>query len=233
MSVTPMTIKLKASLYTLTIVQIYQMDLQAIARELEQLVRQTPQFFQQLPVILDIQCINTETGHFLTALNALDTCLRQYGLIPVGIRGSNTLQANLAQQKGWALFSDTKTMLPSASQTPSPPKEATLITNPVRSGQQIYAAGDLIVLGSVSPGAELLAEGHIHIYGRLSGRALAGVSDNPNAHIFCVHLEAELVAIAGHYWLYEDLQKNTLKSHVDLFLKQDQLQIRHLGHSAL
>lgn len=104
------------------------------------------------------------------------------------------------------------------------------IIQPVRSGQQIYAPnGDLLVLNSVSHGAELLADGHIHVYGPLRGRALAGISGNEEAHIFCQSLEAELVSIAGRYKISEDLKDNPLwKQPVRLFLEKGKLQIAKL-----
>jgi septum site-determining protein MinC len=74
-----------------------------------------------------------------------------------------------------------------------------VIDRPLRSGQRIYAKGDLVVLGIVSNGAEVIAEGNIHIYAPLRGRALAGVHGNHDARIFCTSLEAELISIAGIY----------------------------------
>lgn len=74
-----------------------------------------------------------------------------------------------------------------------------IITQPVRSGQQIYHAGELIILASVGAGAEILADGNIHVYGPLRGRALAGVNGNNDAHIFCQHFEAELISINGRF----------------------------------
>jgi len=80
--------------------------------------------------------------------------------------------------------------------------KAKLITVPVRSGQQVVAKGsDLIVSSSVSRGAELLADGNIHVYGALRGRALAGISGYLEARIYCQSLEAELLSIAGYYRL--------------------------------
>lgn len=104
------------------------------------------------------------------------------------------------------------------------------IIQPVRSGQQIYAPnGDLLVLNSVSHGAELLADGHIHVYGPLRGRALAGISGNEEAHIFCQSLEAELVSIAGRYKISEDLKDDPLwKQPARLFLEKGKLQIARL-----
>lgn len=74
-----------------------------------------------------------------------------------------------------------------------------LIDKPLRSGQQVYAQGDVVILDLVSYGAEVIAEGNIHIYAPLRGRALAGVKGNPDARIFCTCLEPELISIAGIY----------------------------------
>ncbi|WP_322053593.1 septum site-determining protein MinC [Paraburkholderia bannensis] len=84
--------------------------------------------------------------------------------------------------------------------TRNAPRAATLVVDrPLRSGQRVYAKGDLVVLGMVSNGAEVIAEGNIHIYAPLRGRALAGVHGNHDARIFCTSLEAELISIAGIY----------------------------------
>jgi septum site-determining protein MinC len=104
--------------------------------------------------------------------------------------------------------------------------KAKIISQPIRSGQQIYAKeGDLIILASVSPGAEVLADGNIHIYGALKGRALAGVSGNKEARIFCQKLEAELVSIAGHYWVNEDLSPLPSGQTIQIYLENDRLHI--------
>lgn len=85
-------------------------------------------------------------------------------------------------------------------------KEPLLVKRPVRSGQQLYARDtDLIVLGQIGPGAEIIADNNIHVYGPLRGRALCGVSGNQKARIFCQSLEAELVSVAGNYKLLEEI----------------------------
>lgn len=85
-------------------------------------------------------------------------------------------------------------------------KEPTLVKRPVRSGQQVYARDtDLIVLGQIGPGAEIIADNNIHVYGPLRGRALCGVSGNQQARIFCQSLEAELVSVAGNYKVLEEI----------------------------
>lgn len=104
-----------------------------------------------------------------------------------------------------------------------------VVTRPVRSGQQIYAEGaDLIVLAQVSEGAEVLADGNIHIYGTLRGRALAGVKGDETARIFCQHLEAELVSVAGNFVLQDTLPKELLKKPVQIALKGEKVVVEAL-----
>ena len=106
-----------------------------------------------------------------------------------------------------------------------------VINRSVRSGQQIYARNsDLVITGSVSPGAEVIADGNIHIYGQLKGRAVAGANGNVDANIFCQKLAAELISIAGCYWLYEDVIKNAqgCGSNIQISLEKDQLKLVQL-----
>ena len=102
-------------------------------------------------------------------------------------------------------------------------------TTPVRSGQQIYAENrDLTVVTAVGAGAEVIADGSIHIYGALRGRALAGAQGNEKARIFCREFHAELVAIAGHYKVLEDIPKELRGKAVQIWLDKDQLNIAAL-----
>ncbi len=104
----------------------------------------------------------------------------------------------------------------------------TLITLPVRSGQRIYAEGDLVILAQVSAGAEILAEGNIHVYGSLRGRALAGVQGNTEARIFCSDLQAELISIAGNYKVSEDLNNAAFNRPVQIYLQKNTLIIKDI-----
>ncbi|RKP56641.1 septum site-determining protein MinC [Pararobbsia silviterrae] len=99
-----------------------------------------------------------------------------------------------------------------------------VIDKPLRSGQQVYSKGDLVVLGLVSYGAEVIAEGNIHIYAPLRGRALAGVHGNHEARIFCTCLEPELISIAGIYRTTENaLPADVLGKPVQVRLDQEKL----------
>lgn len=111
--------------------------------------------------------------------------------------------------------------VPAASAMSRPSR---VITQPVRGGQQVYAEGDLILLAPVSAGAEVMADGNIHCYAALRGRALAGVQGDAGARLFCRELAAELVAIAGHYRVADDLKADALWGKaVQLSLRDDQL----------
>lgn len=115
---------------------------------------------------------------------------------------------------------------PASSQTGG---QTLVIDRPLRSGQQIYAKGDLVVLAPVSHGAEIIAEGNIHIYAPLRGRALAGVHGNHDARIFCTCLEPELISIAGIYRTTENpLPAEVLGKAVQIRLEEEKLMIEPL-----
>lgn len=105
-------------------------------------------------------------------------------------------------------------------------KPAKIVSRPVRSGQQVYAEGsDLIVTASVSEGAELLADGNIHVYGTLRGRALAGVKGNTQARVYCQGLDAELVSIAGQFIMHESVKGECWKKPAQVYLEEESLRI--------
>lgn len=105
-------------------------------------------------------------------------------------------------------------------------KPPLVIRQPVRSGQEIYARQtDLIVLGPVNPGAQVIADGHVHVYAPLRGRAIAGASGYPEARIFCQKLHAELICIAGAYMLADDLPADRLGRAVQVFIEHGECHI--------
>ena len=104
-----------------------------------------------------------------------------------------------------------------------------LVDRPVRSGQQLYARDtDLVVIGQVGPGAEVISDNNIHVYGPLRGRALCGVSGNVDARIFCQSLEAELVSVAGNYRMLETIPEDLRGRPAKIFLDNDRLSIEPL-----
>lgn len=242
---------LKGGLFTLTSVQIFKIDLEAIGKALDDKIKQAPNFFLNTPVIIDLNSLE-DTISDLSSILALFT---QKKLIPIGIKTFNPELKNLAIQSGLAIMpvekSRTAVLAQSSKASNTKQKEldnapatvaipqtvdtstrtdsysGRVVATPVRSGQQVYVpSGDLVVLNSVSQGAELLAEGNIHIHGPLRGRALAGINGNEKTIIYCQSLEAELVSIAGQYRIIEDLKETSLwKRPVCIQLKDDRLHI--------
>lgn len=216
---------LKGSLFTLSVFKLYKIEPESIRAQLEHTLTQAPNFFKNMPLVIDLEEINDD-------VNFTELCklLQGFGLIPVGVRAANDTQQHDAAKAGLGyLGGNAKAHTEEKTTTEKPePSEACnkLVTKPVRSGQQIYVpGGDLIVTASVSPGAEILADGNIHVYGALRGRALAGINGNKAARIFCHDLAAELVSIAGIYKLHDDLSIPDNNGMLEIKLVDDQLQI--------
>jgi septum site-determining protein MinC len=193
----------KGSSFTLTVAHLTTTDLDRIKRELTNKTTQSPAFFQDTSVVLDLQAIN---GQPLELRALLDT-LRASGTHPLGVRNADVFQQTEARALGLAIFPAIR-----KDEFRPPPQEPRVKpkvwTQPVRSGQQVYASGgDLIVLGMVNAGAEVLADGNIHCYAPLRGRALAGVKGDNEARIFTYCLEAELLSVAGFYRVVENVKE--------------------------
>lgn len=228
--------KLKGSRVTITILELYDYDYQRFTEQLAETVQSAPDFFCQTPVILSLEKYQGEG--FIDFIEIGELC-REYGLVPVAIRGGSEEQIVSANVAGLPQLPASKERAEPVPETPaaSAPAaksengggETKLVTTPVRSGQQIYAAnGDLIIVAPVSAGAEILASGNIHVYGPLRGRALAGVNGNTEARVFCQCLEAELISIAGSYKVNEDLRETHWKGAIQARMEKDQLVIEPL-----
>ncbi|SMF93493.1 septum site-determining protein MinC [Methylomagnum ishizawai] len=203
---------IRAGAITLPILKLFTADLIAVNVQLEEKLRRAPEFFRYAPVVLDLAELDPDREKI--DFPALLKLLRKLDLMPAGVRGGNPAQHSAAQAAQLAVLADGKeTAAPAAprpaAKSPEPPKSqpaTKLVEQPVRSGQRVYAqGGDLIVRAQISAGAEIIADGNIHIYGRLKGRALAGVQGNPEARIFCADLQAELVGIGTQYKISENI----------------------------
>lgn len=204
--------QLKGSMLTLTTLELLGNDLDVLDLQLAEKAAQAPDFFQDAPLILALD--KRPAGELPDLAELLAIC-RKHGLRTLALRSEQEDELAAAAALDFPVLPLSLARdraLPTQSQ-PAAPKElellpARIITTPVRSGQQIYAKNtDLIVTASVSAGAELLADGHIHVYGAMRGRALAGIGGNTEARIFCQQLGAELVSIAGQYKIAEDLRR--------------------------
>lgn len=240
---TDLGFQLKGSVVTTILLEIQSFSLDDIVYHLQLKIEKVPHFFNQAPVIIDLS--KMKRGITIEQFESLVKAVSELGLGVIGWRcdpdnfpawkASVTLPL-LPASKARAI-SSTATVKAEVSPdvvvktiveerlVPQPTK---VITKPIRSGQQVYAEGDLIVLAQVSAGAEVLADGNIHVYGALRGRALAGVKGDTEARIFCRSMEAELVSIAGNFMLMDALQHMVWKESAQVFLVEDSLEVATL-----
>lgn len=216
--------QLKGSLFTLTVLQLLNTNIELLVNQLEALIQKSPNFFKNAPIIIDLEKISG--AHHIIDFQDIKATLVKYGLIPVGVRHVSETQKMLAIEAGLGVLSDPPKEDTSEKQSSSDNSTFKIIDQPVRSGQQVYAKGDLVILGPVSVGAELMADGNIHVYGPLRGRALAGIMGNLEARIFCQKLEADLISIAGFYKLRDDISiPENGHTGLQIYLKENKLVI--------
>ncbi|PPU00831.1 septum site-determining protein MinC [Xanthomonas arboricola] len=221
--------------------RVRTLDVPRLVREMRERVTRAPKLFGRAAVILDFGGLS-QVPDLATAKALLDG-LRDAGVLPVALAYGTSEIDLLSQQLGVPLLAKFRAQYePTAVSPPPPPPPRAepaapaarpapgrMQRNAVRSGQQLYAENcDLTVLSTVGAGAEVIADGSIHIYGTLRGRALAGAQGNPDARIFCRDFHAELVAIAGHYKVLDDVPMDLRGKAVQVWLEQDQIKIAAL-----
>lgn len=227
-------LEFKSDSFSVPVLLLFTNDVKIIAQQLKEKVDAAPEFFKDSPLIFDVQELNKLDRPI--DLAALVDIIRQSNLLPVGMRGGNAKQNKEALKLLIPVYSAHSSNASSDTQkqkniTPEIIESistTTLITRPVRSGQRLYSSGDLVVLAPVSAGAEIMAEGNIHVYGTLRGRALAGVQGNAEARIFCSDLQAELISIAGNYKISDDMRDVVSKKPVQVYLQDHTLIIKDI-----
>ena len=188
-------------------------DITQVAQDLQTRLGDTPDFFDNDAVLVDLQHLEDQGGPL--DLPALVQLLRSFRMNPVALRPHNAAHEAAATLAGLFLTTEARTLPPSPA-TQEVVREvevirevvrevtsggsAMVVDKPLRSGQHVYAKGrDLVMLAMVNPGAEIMADGHIHVYAPLRGKAIAGAKGDTSARIFTNCLEAELLSIAGVY----------------------------------
>jgi septum site-determining protein MinC len=240
-------LELRGVLTALNVLRVLSPDLESIARDLDSRIHEAPELFQGAPVLLDVSALEN------VRLNRLVDLLRTRGLVPVAVSGLPPGRVQEASAVGLGILDAggakrVTRRAPESKAKPAPepqtgsnqaPAPAPLapsdlsgsmtLTQPLRSGQIIYADGrDAIALAAVNPGAELIADGNIHIYAALRGRAMAGARGNTEARIYCQKLEADLVAIAGVYLSADELPKQHRGKAVQIWLEDGELTFSEL-----
>ena len=233
-------IEFKGRMLMMTVLQLKNLDTNVLHQQVSQRLEDAAQWLQDAPVVIDV---SPELDNDPVALMAAVDTLRSLGVNLVALARSEHIDADTASMLGLGTLSlaggrdiPRRTEPAPASNEDAPEAtpaaqhvETMVIDQPVRSGQQVYSRGDLIVLAPVSTGAEIMADGNIHVYSNLRGRALAGVRGNTSARIFCQQLNAELVSIAGHYRVAEDLPEAHRNRAVYLSLEGDAMQFTALS----
>jgi len=207
-------------------------DATLIRDELLQKIAAAPALFTGAPVVIDLSRL-PELPPVDRARNLIET-VRRAGMMPVGLAYGTTDNAQLAQMLNLPLFAKFRTAAAGphaapAADAPAAASSAMHHGKAVRSGQQVYARGrDLVLVAAVGSGAEVIADGSIHIYGRLSGRALAGAQGDISARIYCQDFQAELVSIAGHYRVLDEVPEELRGKSVQARLDGERLVLEQL-----
>ena len=229
--------ELKGTTFTISVLHLSDGNPDRIRQLLEAKVAQAPQFFNCAPLVRNVERLSE-----IPDFEQLRELVESEDFVLVGITGArDETMKTAAKAAGLAVMVSGKSRKADpepAAPAPDPveaapvapvqaPMEPSKVhVGPVRSGQQIYAAGtSLVVLGSVSPGAEVIADDSIHIYGALRGRAIAGAKGNPLARIYCQQLQAELLSIAGTFQLSDALPAGLIQEPVHIRLDNEQLRI--------
>lgn len=225
--------QLKADFVPLTVMRLQSADLDNLEQQLNATFRKAPKYLDQAPVILDVSELKKQQLDF--DLTAICELAKSRGFIPVGVRGLSDDEYASAEANHLANMSRSQKTVKPAKEAPvtepTKPKanKTMIIDRPLRAGSQTYAKGaDLIVLGSVNPGAEILADGCIHVYGQLRGKAIAGVAGDFDARIFCNSLDADLVSIAGYYSMDAVEKPKTSGATVQIYLENKKIAIKSL-----
>jgi septum site-determining protein MinC len=218
----PTSFEIKSAQLPLVALLLKSADLGQLAGEMTQRYGDIPDFFDHDPLLVDLTPLQAgDQADSPVDFPALVSLLRRFRLEPVAVRGGNDAHTAAAELAGLMPAQDATVQRSAAARTPEAPPQAApaepvpapvvaapmaaspsalVIDKPLRSGQQVYARGrDLVVLAMVNPGAEVIADGHIHVYAPLRGKAIAGARGNAEARIFAMSMDPELISIAGIY----------------------------------
>jgi len=194
-------------------------------QRLQATLAQAPALFNRAPVALDLTALVDDLSADVVA-TLLERC-RRHPVIVFALAGPKDALALWCDEFKLAWMDSRDRVAKPKSSQASPALDTQVITQPVRSGQQIYARGaHLLIMNQVSAGAEVIADGNIHVFGALRGRAMAGVQGLDTAEIVCQDMDADLVAIAGTYRVRDDMPEHN-QGPARIYLRDEQLLIDH------
>ena len=239
--------RLRGANFNLLVLRLLDHRAEAVVPALGDQFRRAPGFLRFAPIVIGLDDIQASPAEVDFA--GLVQGLRAIEIVPVGTTGGTPEMRNAAMGAGLPPLrmaagkeSDVPLAEPAAPAEPqaAPPapdpqplglqRPAMIVDQPVRAGTRIWAQGtDLIVIGTVNPGAEVIADGNIHVYGRLLGRAIAGGQAETGARVFATHFDPELVSIAGYYAVREGLGDAPIGKAVMAMLVGEHMRFDPLG----
>lgn len=226
-SVSGLPFQVRGSLQTVLSLKLLRPEDPGFYPALLEKVAHAPDFFRDAPLVLDVAPIQ---GREPDCLAEIVAWLKEHRVVPVGVQNGSTAWNDAAKAMGLAIFAagGAATLERRPADRAKPQAGAgTVVTQPVRGGQQVVNPdGDLVVTAAVSPGAEVAAAGHIHIYGPLRGRAFAGMNGDDRAMIFVDQLDAELLSIAGIHLVSEEIDTRLLGKRVRATLVGERLELK-------
>ena len=216
-------------------VRIRSTDPGAILDELTGRVASAPLFFQRTGVCLDLTALGRDPQ--LEEMRAVMDAVRRAGMLPVGLVGGSAAVEALAAALELPVLAPSRpqnqtvpVVQPVERARAEPGIPALIQHQPVRSGQRVYARSrDLVITSTVGAGAEAIADGCVHVYGPLRGRAVAGARGETSARVFCQEFRAELVSIAGVFRVFETLPPELAGKPVQAWLDGDDLRFAPIG----
>ncbi|HEY0940430.1 MAG TPA: septum site-determining protein MinC [Steroidobacter sp.] len=224
-------------------VRLRTVDAGTILDELTGRVAAAPQFFERTAVCLDLSALEKEPS--TSEMRAVFDAVRRAGMLAVGLAHGTAEVDALARSLDVPVLTQFRVQgkaspVPVAKEPPKPappPTDAPVLHpptlmqhQPVRSGQRVYARhSDLVVTSTVGAGAEVIADGCVHIYGPLRGRAVAGARGEVTARVFCQEFHAELISIAGVFRVFETLPPELVGKPVQAWLDGDDLRFARIG----
>jgi len=214
-------------------VRLRSTDPGAILDELTGRVASAPLFFQRTGICLDLTALGRDPQ--LEEMRVVMDAVRRAGMLPVGLVGSSAALEALSAALDLPVLApfrpQTQTVpVVQPAERAEPGIPALMQHQPVRSGQRVYARSrDLVVTSTVGAGAEVIADGCVHIYGALRGRAVAGARGEASARVFCQAFHAELISIAGVFRVFETLPPELAGKPVQAWLDGDDLRFAPLS----
>ncbi len=241
--------RLRGANFNLLVMRLLDHRVEAVVPALGDQFRRAPGFLRFAPIVVGLDDIQARPNEVDFA--GLVQGLRAIEIVPIGTVGGTPEMRVAAQGAGLPPLRmsggrEEEVAMPAASAAPAPVAPAPppapdpvpqgvaqptmIIDQPVRAGQRVWAQGcDLIIVGTVNRGAEVIADGNIHVYGRLLGRAIAGGQDNAEARVFAQHFDPELVSIAGYYAVREGLGEAPIGKAVMARLVGEHMRFDPLG----